>query len=380
MKIVVAPNAFKDSMTAGDACKAISEGILRVAPDAVIAPVHIADGGDGLHDVIKAVFGGEERFVEVTGPLAKPVKAEFLYLPESKTAVLEMARASGIALLTNEERNARTTTTVGTGELACAAIAAGATKILVGIGGSATNDGGVGFAQALGVKFLDESGNPVRPIGEDLEKIRTIDMSGLKFDPASIAWEAVCDVDNPLTGPRGASAVFGPQKGATPEDVAFLDAGLTNLTLRVKECLGKDLADMPGAGAAGGLGFGLAAFVGAELRPGVDVVLDMVDIDKELKNADLAITAEGRIDFQTAFGKGPAGVGARAKKYGVPCLALAGGLQGDFSNLHEIGIDACFTLCPGPMPLADAIRDGRMLLANATEQAFRAFMAGRKCR
>lgn len=380
MKIVVAPNAFKDSMTAEEACKAIAEGILRVVPDAVIAPVHIADGGDGLHDVIKAVFGGVEHSVEVTGPLAKQVKSGFLYLPDSKTAVLEMARASGIALLGNDERNARTTTTLGTGELALAAIEAGATKILVGIGGSATNDGGIGFAQALGVKFLDESGNPVRPIGEDLAKIRTIDMSGLKFKPDSIAWEAVCDVDNPLTGPRGAAAVFGPQKGATPEDVAFLDAGLANLALRVKECLGKDLADMPGAGAAGGLGFGLAAFVGAELRPGVDVVLDMVNIDKELKDADLAITAEGRIDFQTAFGKGPAGVGARAKKYGVPCLALAGGLQGDFSNLHEIGIDACFTLCPGPMTLADAIRDGRTLLANATEQAFRAFLAGRKGR
>lgn len=380
MKIVVAPNAFKDSMTAEEACKAIAEGILRVAPDAVIALVHIADGGDGLHDVIKAVFGGEEHSVEVTGPLAKRVNTGFLYLPDSKTAVLEMARASGLALLGNDDRNALTTTTLGTGELALAAIEAGATKILVGIGGSATNDGGVGFAQALGVKFLDDAGKPVRPIGEDLAKIRTIDMSGLKFKPASIAWEAVCDVDNPLTGPRGASAVFGPQKGATAEDVVFLDAGLANLALRVKECLGKDLADMPGAGAAGGLGFGLAAFVGAELRPGVDVVLDMVDIDKELKDADLAITAEGRIDFQTAFGKGPAGVGARAKKYGVPCLALAGGLQGDFSNLHEIGIDACFTLCPGPMTLVDAIRDGKTLLANATEQAFRVFLAGRKGR
>ncbi len=378
MKIVVAPNAFKDSMTADEASKAIAEGILRVLPDAETVRVRIADGGDGLHDVVRDVFGGEEKSQDVTGPLFAPVRAEFLYLPESKTAVLEMARASGLALLAPGQRNARATTTRGTGELALAAIGAGATKILVGIGGSATNDGGIGFAEALGVVFRDDSGKAVRPIGEDLGKIRSIDMSGLKFDPAAISFEAVCDVDNPLTGERGASAVFGPQKGASPEDVAFLDAGLANLAARVGECLGKDLAAMPGAGAAGGLGFALAAFAGAALRPGVDVVLDMVEIDKELQNADLAITAEGRIDFQTAFGKGPAGVGARAKRYGVPCLAIAGGLQGDFSNLHAIGIDACFTLCPGPMPLEEAIRNGGALLANASEQAFRAFMAGKR--
>jgi glycerate kinase len=378
MKVVVAPNAFKDSMTADEASRAIAEGVLRVAPDAETVRVRIADGGDGLHDVVKEVFGGEERWKEVTGPLFAPVRAGFLYLPESRTAVLEMARASGLALLARDQRNARATTTRGTGELVLAAVEAGATKILVGIGGSATNDGGIGFAEAIGVVFRDESGKAVRPLGEDLGKIRSIDVSGLKFDPAAISFEAVCDVDNPLTGERGASAVFGPQKGATPEDVAFLDAGLANLAARVKECLGKDLAAMPGAGAAGGLGFGLAAFVGAALRPGVDVVLDMVGIDNELRDADVVITAEGRIDFQTAFGKGPAGVGARAKKYGIPCLAIAGGLQGDFSNLHAIGIDACFTLCPGPVSLDEAIRDGKTFLANASEQVFRAFMAGRR--
>lgn len=378
MKIVVAPNAFKDSLTAAEAAHAITEGLLRVAPDAKTVHVPIADGGDGLFDVFKTVFDGETVSVPVTDPLFRPAKADILYIPDSKTAVVEMARASGIALLKQEERDARATTTVGTGELALAAIEKGATKILVGIGGSATNDGGIGFASALGVKFLDKSGKEVKPVGESLPTIETIDMSGLKFNPAGIAWEAVCDVDNPLTGERGAAAVFGPQKGATPEDVKYLDDGLANLARCVKKCLGKDLAHMAGAGAAGGLGFGLAAFVGAVLRPGVDVVLDMVGIDAELEDADLAITAEGRLDFQTAFGKGPAGVGGRAKKHGVPCLAMAGGILGDISNLHGIGIDACFSLCPGPITLDEAMKNGAKLLANATEQAFRAFMAGRR--
>ncbi|MCD8350730.1 MAG: glycerate kinase [Planctomycetaceae bacterium] len=380
MKVVVAPNAFKDSLSADAAAQAITRGVLRVVPDAETVHVPIADGGDGLFDVFKSVFGGETITKEVTGPLGKPVAAEILYIPDTKTAVVEMARASGLALLRPEERDARSTTSRGTGELVLEAIRKGATKILVGIGGSATNDGGMGFASALGVRFLDTDGNDVRPIGEDLGSVASVDVSGLSFDPASVSFEAVCDVDNPLTGERGAAAVFGPQKGATPEDVTFLDAGLANLAKRTRECLGKDLEAMSGAGAAGGLGFGLAAYVDAALRPGVDVVLDMVGIDNELEGADLSITAEGRIDFQTAFGKGPAGVGARSKRKGVPCIALAGGLLGDISNLHDIGIDACFSLCSAPMSLDDAMKNGAELLEAATEQAVRAFLAGRAAR
>ncbi len=378
MKIVIAPNAFKDSMTAKEAAEAIRAGVARVVPDAKTPHVHVADGGDGLHQVFREVFPGEEKHLEVTGPLFAKIRAEYYYMPEQKTAVIEMARASGLALLKPEQRNARATTTTGTGELVLAAVRDGARKILVGIGGSATNDGGIGFATALGAKFLDASGKEVKPVGEDLPKIAKVDLSGLKFNPKEIAFEAVCDVDNPLTGERGASAVFGPQKGASPDDVRYLDAGLKNLAQRTRESLGVDISHMPGAGAAGGLGFGLASFVGATLRPGVDVVLDMVGIDKELKDADLAITAEGRIDFQTAFGKGPAGVGQRAKKQGVPCLALAGGLLGNISNLHGIGIDACFSLCRAPMTLEEAIKNGPELLADAAEQAVRAFLAGRK--
>lgn len=380
MKIVVAPNAFKDSLTAEEAAQAISRGIARAFPKAKTVHVPIADGGDGLFNVFRTVFGGETISRSVTGPLFNKMEAQYLYIPSSRTAVIEMARASGLALLKQEERNARATTTFGTGELVLAAAEKGAAHIIVGIGGSATNDGGTGFAAALGVRFLDADGREVRPIGENLGKIRKVDVSGLKIDPSRISFEAVCDVDNPLCGPRGASAVFGPQKGASPEDVKFLDAGLTNLAECVKRDLGKDIALMPGAGAAGGLGFGLASFVGACLRPGVEVVLDMVGIDRELADADLAITAEGRIDFQTAFGKGPAGVGGRAKKFGVPCLAIAGGVQGDISNLHDIGIDACFSLCAGPMSLEEAMKNGADLLAGTAEQVFRAFLAGRRAK
>ncbi|MDR2391179.1 MAG: glycerate kinase [Planctomycetota bacterium] len=378
MKIVVAPNAFKDSLTAAEAAAAISKGVKSVQPDAETVHVPIADGGDGLFNVFHSVFGGDIVSISVTGPLGEPREAQYLFIPETGTAVVEMARASGLALLKPEQRNARVTTTRGTGELALEAIAKGARHVVVGIGGSATNDGGIGFAAAIGVKFLDETGKEVRPIGEDLAVIRKIDVSGRKFDPDEIVFEAVCDVDNPLCGPRGAAAVYGPQKGASPKDVEFLDAGLANLAECAKADLGADIANMAGAGAAGGLGFGLAVFAGASLRPGVDVVLDMVGIDKALEGADLAVTAEGQIDFQTAFGKGPAGVGGRAKRKNVPCLALAGGVAGNVSNLHEIGIDACFSLCPGPITLEEAMRNGGDLLAAAAAQAFRAFLAGRR--
>ncbi|MCL1999899.1 MAG: glycerate kinase [Planctomycetes bacterium] len=378
MKIVVAPNAFKDSLSADQASEAISRGVKSVLPDAGTVHIPIADGGDGLFNVFNSVFGGEIIDNSVTGPLFNKLEAQFLFIPASKTAVIEMARASGLALLKPEDRDARATTTFGTGELVLAAVEKGAGHIIIGIGGSATNDGGMGFAAALGIRFLDAAGGEVRPIGEDLPKVSRIDLAGLKIDPAKITFETVCDVDNPLCGPRGAAAVYGPQKGAKPDDVKYLDAGLANLAECVKRDLGKDISLMAGAGAAGGLGFGLASFVNASLRPGVEVVLDMVGIDKELADADLAITAEGRIDFQTAFGKGPAGVGGRAKKYGVPCIAIGGGVLGDVSNLHDIGIDACFSLCPGPMTLEEAMRDGSELLTRAAAQAFRAFLAGRR--
>ena len=371
MKVVVAPNAFKGSLSAKQATEAISRGIGRVSPDIQVVGIPIADGGDGLFDIFEDFFAGERREKSVTGPLGNTITAEYLFIPSSKTAVVEMARASGLALLGPEERDVRGATSKGTGELILDAIANGASRVIVGIGGSATNDGGMGVAQALGVDFFDVDGQRLPPIGDSLPRIRRIDMRGLRFDPGKVAFEVVCDVDNPLCGPRGAAAVYGPQKGASPEDIHYLDEGLATLAMIIKDQLGLDIADLPGAGAAGGLGAGLVAFANASLRPGIDVVLDMVNMDSHLEDADLVLTAEGGIDFQTAFGKGPAGVGLRARKYNLPCVALAGNVSLDIGNLHDCGITAAFSLCNAPMTLEDSIDRASMQLEWIAEQVMR---------
>ncbi len=378
MKIVLAPNAFKGSMTAMQAATAMGQGVRAAFPGAEVVAVPVADGGDGLASVLIDALGGEARVVTVRGPLGAPVQATLCLVPALGLAAVEMAAASGLALLAPEDRNPTRTTTYGTGELIRAALDLGARRIVVGIGGSATNDGGIGMAAALGVRFLDAAGNPVAPVGGALGQIRRIDMSGLDPRLAQLCCEAICDVDNPLLGPRGAAQVYGPQKGATPAQVAGLDAGLAHLADLILADLGLEVRDLPGAGAAGGLGAGLRAFLGADLRRGVDLVLDLVGLDAALPGADLVITGEGRIDFQTAFGKAPAGVAGRAKARGIPCVAIAGGIGERRSDLYPIGIDAAFCLCPGPMSLDQAIQDGPALLAAATEQVVRCFFRGRR--
>jgi len=288
---------------------------------------------------------------------------------------VEMAVASGLALLTPQQRNPSLTTTYGTGELIRAALDLGVRHIVVGIGGSATNDGGIGMATALGMRFLDVAGKPVAPVGGALGQIHRIDASGLDPRLARLRCEAICDVDNPLLGARGAAHVYGPQKGASPAQVEELDAGLAHLADVIAADLGLDVRDLPGAGAAGGLGAGLHAFLGAELRRGVDLVLDLVGLDAHLTGADLVITAEGQIDFQTAFGKAPAGVAQRARLQGIPCMAIAGGIGERITDLHHIGIDAVFSLCHGPMTLKQAMEDGPSLLQAATEQVVRCFFS-----
>jgi glycerate kinase len=265
---------------------------------------------------------------------------------------------------------------LGTGELILAALDLGVKKIGVGIGGSATNDGGVGMATALGVRFLDRQGDVVRPLGRNLVDIAHIDMSGLDSRLSQVTIEAVCDVDNPLVGEAGAAAVYGPQKGATLKQVRLLEAGLVNLARVIKADLGKDVTGLPGGGAAGGLGAGLYAFLGAALRPGVEVVLDMVNLDEKLENADLVFTGEGQIDFQTVFGKAPAGVGRRAQRKNIPCIALAGSVGENLGDLHEQGISAVFSLCAGPMSLQDAMDDAGGFITRSTQQILRCFLAG----
>ncbi|MGF1639396.1 MAG: glycerate kinase [Rhodospirillales bacterium] len=377
MKVVVAPNAFKGCLAAADAAGAMAEGVARAAPDAGIARVPVADGGDGLVDVALAALGGEVREAWVSGPRERALRARFCHVPALRLAAIEMALASGLALRVEDERDPTRTTTRGTGEMIAAALDLGVTRIAVGIGGSATNDGGIGMATALGVRFLDDRGDAVEPVGGALGRIRRIDASSRDRRLEGVQIEAVCDVDNPLLGPRGATRVYGPQKGATAEQVEALEAGLANLAAVVAADLGIDVRTLPGGGAAGGLGAGLRAFLGARLRRGVDVVLDLVDLDRHLDGADLVLTGEGRIDGQTLFGKAPAGVAARARARGIPCLAIAGGVGDDLGDLHAIGIDAVFSLCREPLTLERAITEGRRLLAAATEQAVRAFLAGR---
>ncbi len=378
MKIVLAPNAFKGSLTAARAAKAMARGVAKACRDAEIVQVPVADGGDGLTNVLMNTLQGEARTVTVTGPRGDPIEAAFCHVPSLNLAVIETAAASGLALLPKEKQDPTLTTTYGTGELIAAALDLGVSRLIVGIGGSATNDGGVGMAAALGLRFLNEEGLPVRPVGGALQAIRRIDPTGLDRRVETVRLEAICDVDNPLLGQNGAAVVYGPQKGATPDQVSALDAGLANLASVIEARFGLDIRHLPGAGAAGGLGAGLRAFLGAELCRGVDLVLELVGLEEKLTGADLVLTAEGQIDAQTAYGKAPAGVAACARAHNIPCIALAGSVGEGLTDLHAVGIDAVFSICPGPVSLARAMAAGAYFLTLATEQVMRSFLAGRR--
>ena len=389
MKILFAPNALKGSCGAGAAARALARGARRAVPQAELVAVPVADGGDGLLELAIDAWGARRIPVRVTGPCFAPVEAALAWVPERRLALIEMALASGLALVPEAERNPLLTTTRGTGQLIRAALDLGAETLLVGIGGSATTDGGIGMASALGYRFLDAAGREVAPTGAGLAALARIDASGADQRLARVDLQAVCDVDNPLTGPRGAAAVYGPQKGASPAQVARLDAGLVNLAALVAEGFPKDssaelasraLAEQPGAGAAGGLGFGLQAFCGARLRPGAELVLEMLEFDRHLVGTDLVLTAEGRLDSQTLAGKAPALVAARARHAGIPCIAIAGSLEPGLPGLADRGFTAVLSLCPGPLSLADAMARTEELLEEAAEQVVRIFLAGRQPR
>lgn len=377
MRIVVAPNAFKGSIDAIEAAEAMKKGILAVLPRCQVTCVPVADGGDGLTEVLLAALGGTRVEAMVSGPRMEPLSAPFCMVPSRALAVVEMAKASGLSLLPKARHDPTRTTTYGTGELIRAAMDSGATRIIVGIGGSATCDGGIGMAAALGYRFLDETGSAVEPVGGCLGSIASIDRQHIDPRLASLSVSVACDVTNPLTGPNGASEVYSPQKGATPEQVTLLDAGLSNLARVIHKDLGVAIADMPGAGAAGGLGGGLHAFVRAELKPGIDLVIDVVGLKDRMAGADLVLTAEGRIDDQTRFNKAPAGVARTAKAAGIPCIAICGGVGDGIESLYDIGIDAVFSICSGPQSLTEAMQDADHLLTHQTEQVVRTFLAGR---
>ena len=377
MRIVVAPNAFKGSLTALEAAEAIGDGILAVAPDADIVLVPIADGGDGTVEALVAATNGERPLLRVRGPLAEPVDADYGLIDNGSTAVIEMAKAAGLRLVPPSQRDPRITTTYGVGELLQHAYDAGARHFIVGIGGSATNDGGAGMAQALGYHLLDKGGHELPPGGLALKRLARIHVGGVHADWKQARVEVACDVTNPLTGPEGASAVYGPQKGATPEMVAELDAALKRLAEVIKRDLGVEVEHLPGAGAAGGLGAGLVAFTGATLAPGAEMVMKALDLDERLQGATLVITGEGRLDSQTArFGKGPAAVARHARNAGIPVIGIGGSLA-DETELALL-FDAFESTVTEPIGLEQALAEARERLTRAASRAMRSLRAGNR--
>ena len=379
MIFVIAPDKFRGSLSAPEAADAMARGVRSVMAEAEIREIPMADGGEGTVEALVSASKGTFREARVTGPLGEPVMARYGWLGDGETAVLEMATASGLALIPLESRDPMRASTIGTGELLASALKERARRIILGIGGSATNDGGAGLAQALGFRLLDANGNELLPGGGSLDRLNRI----IRPDRDPIGNTEIlvaCDVDNPLCGHRGASRVFGPQKGATEAMVAKLDANLAHFASIIERDLGVDVCDRPGAGAAGGLGAGLMAFAKAKLRPGVELVIEILKLSDRLLGADLVLTGEGSIDFQTASGKTAVGVARLARSQGIPVIALAGTIGPGAEAVHAEGIDAYFTLCPGPIPLAQAIADAAPLLQAATAEAVRLFLSARKSR
>ncbi len=372
MKIVIAPQEFKESLSGIEIARAMQEGVCRVWPDAETELVPVADGGDGTLQSLVDASGGEIMSATVDDPLGRPIDAIWGALGDGQTAVIEMARSSGLAILMPEERNPLITTTYGVGQLMLRALDAGYRHLIIGIGGSATNDGGAGMAQALGARLLDTDGNELAPGGGALTTLARIDVSGLDERLSETTIDVACDVNNPLCGETGASAIFGPQKGADPETVKYLDAALHRFGGMLNRDLGKDVMMVPGAGAAGGLGAGLMAFTNARLRPGADIVIDALDLDARLEGASLVIVGEGQTDRSTIFHKAPVAVAQRAKAQGIPVITVSGSLGDGYELVHEHGIDAAFSILDCCMTLEDAMSDTAKLVTKATEQACRA--------
>ena len=376
LRIVIAPQAFKQSVSARAAAVAIQKGVLRAVPDAETVLIPVADGGDGTLAALIDTTGGQYFTETVVGPLGDSISAQWGVMGDGETAVIEMALSSGLALIPDHRRDPRTATTYGTGQLMAAALDAGYTRIIVGLGGSATNDGGTGMASALGARFLDTSGNVLPPGGAALANLHAIDVSDVHPRLADATIIGATDVTNPLCGDTGASAIFGPQKGATPEMVRELDGCLANLAHIVQSQLGVNVLHTPGSGAAGGLGAGLMAFANCELRSGIDMVCDALDFDRHARGAHLVITGEGRADRSTAFDKAPVGIARRSRAFGVPTLLLAGSLGEGYDALYQHGIDAIIPIAEEPTTLEQSLQNGAELLERAAERALRLYNLG----
>lgn len=359
MRVVIAPDSFKESLTAAEVAEAIEIGFKQVFPDAVYIKKPVADGGEGSVDALVAACNGSKVNVEVVGPLGRVLTSSFGLSADKQTAFIEMAAASGIELLSEAEKNPMITTTFGTGELIKTALDHGVQHFVIGIGGSATNDGGIGMMQALGAQFLDKSGNQLGFGGQFLDALETIDLTQLDSRLANCTIDVACDVSNPLIGEQGAAAIYGPQKGATTDMIKRLDQGLGHFAQIIRRELGIDVAYAPGAGAAGGMGAAFMAFLNAELRPGIEIVSIAVNLEQEIAQADLVITGEGRLDGQSLNGKVPVGVAEIALKAGCPVIALTGSLGDDIDGLYDHGIDAAFSSLYKICSLETALKNGK---------------------
>lgn len=364
MRVVIAPDSFKGSLSASLVARAIATGVRKACPGCVIEEIPIADGGEGTLEAMVAARQGEYRTYTVRGPLGVPTAAQLGLLDDGKIGVIEMAQASGLLLVAPEQRNPLLTSTYGTGELMRAALDLGCRELIITIGGSATNDGGLGMLAALGAKFYDADGNELEPLGGSLPHLARIDIAELDPRLSDCHITIASDVTNPLCGPLGATAVFGPQKGATPDMVEVLDQGLRNFAQATLAATGVDVLDLPGAGAAGGLGAALMAYAGGVMRSGIDVVLDTIGIDSHLAAADLVFTGEGRMDEQTAHGKAPVGLARRARQHDCPVVALVGSLGPGYQAVLEQGITGVFPVLSGPADLAHAMEHAAELVAD----------------
>ncbi|MCD4670026.1 MAG: glycerate kinase [Actinomycetia bacterium] len=368
MKIVVASDKYKGSLSALEVCSIIERTIKELDPEVIVEICPMADGGEGTAGTLVESLNGKMIELDVTGPLGEKVRAELGMLDDG-TAIIEMASASGYVLVPGDRRNPMETTTFGTGELIKKALELGSKKIIIGIGGSATNDGGMGMAQALGYEFIGSGGELLGFGGKELRKLKKIKTAGIHSALASASIEVACDVDNPLFGKRGAAYVYGPQKGADPGMVAELDAGLKNFAEVVASDLGKDISRLPGAGAAGGLGAGLAAFTGASLRPGTDIIIEVTGLERKIRDADLVITGEGAMDEQTFYGKSPFGVAKLASKYDIPTITINGSVLAEREKINKKDLllfSGNFSIIDRPMKLEEAISQAPELLAGIT--------------
>lgn len=374
--ILVSPDSFKDSLSAKAVATHIANGITNILPEANINQIPLSDGGEGLLEALVTPLNGSFIKKNVKDPLMRDIQAQYGILDNGKTAVIEMARASGLELLKPDERNPLKTSTFGTGQLIKAALDKGCSKIIIGLGGSATNDGGMGIVKALGGKFINKQGKSIGEGGAALADLYRIDLSDLDQRILNCEIISACDVSNPFCGPNGASMVFGAQKGGSPQDLQQLDKNLLHYASVIQSDLGKDIKNVEGTGAAGGTGIGLLTFLDAELKPGIDLIMDELQMEKHTKEADIVITGEGQIDQQTLNGKTITGVAKMAKKHEIPVIAIAGKADRDIDELYNIGITAVFSIVNQPLSLQKSIKSTDQLIQSCVENIFRLLDSG----